>query len=435
MTTNRFLALATAGLLAGSALAQNCTDNLYPVNIVDAAGNLLPTEYSAALNENVFLVPTEDVYLAFDPALPSGLYYVHVTDTPINGMDEVVSTNDPLDRFVQVTNTNGVITLSLPMSNDPSAAVYGAGLNGVGQSIRVNPFTASQYSQCEFKLWFGDNWDLSQGPNNPYLLVGGIHPQTGACAVRSYHSFRVGDGDGSDVCGIVFADANQNGVQDAGEAGLPGWSVSLVNGGSSTTVQTDATGTYCFENVGAGSFTVELTMQAGYVATTALVDPLEVCACAPVAGADFGVAMQGGNCNARTPGYWRNKHGREFVVQNNVLAMLPALNIVDAAGNYVSFANVQEYASWLRRAEATNMAYMLSAHLVAMHNNVLAGFVDSTCMVNDPQLGAVSIAWLMQEAVASLGAHPYTPVGHAERAAQEALKNALDRANNNETWM
>ena len=42
-------------------------------------------------------------------------YRKHVTD-PIDGLDMVLSTNDPMDRFVTVQNDNGVITLSLPFS-------------------------------------------------------------------------------------------------------------------------------------------------------------------------------------------------------------------------------------------------------------------------------------------------------------------------------
>lgn len=430
-------ALAAVTVLTSPATAQLfCSDNLFPVHLVDAAGVELPLQFDPVLNATVFVAPTEQVYLAFDPNLASGTYYVHVTDTPIDGMDEVLSLNDPMDRFVHVENAAGVITLSLPFSSNPGAAVFGLGLGGVGQSVLLNPFRPSQFSQCRFKAWYGDVWDLGNGPQNPYLLAGGIHPVTGNCAVRSYHSFRIGDGDGSDVCGTVFGDSNQNGTRDPGEPGLPNWEVRLVHGGTSTAVQTDASGNYCFANVGAGSFTVELTVQSGYVVTTAASHGIDVCACAPVAGGAFGVAMGASmQCDARTPGFWRNKHGKELIAQYGILPLLPALCIVDATGSHVSFANFNQYKSWLQSAQATNMAYMLSAHIVAMHNNVLVGFVDGNCVVDDPQLGVVSIESLLQDAVMSLCDHPYTPTGSPYRAEQEALKNALDRANNNQTWL
>lgn len=430
-----FTALAAVTALASPATAQLfCSDNLFPVHLVDAAGVELPLQFDPVLNADVFVAPTEQVYLAFDPNLASGTYYVHVTDTPIDGMDEVLSQNDPMDRFVHVENSGGVITLSLPFSSNPSAAVYGLGLGGVGQSILLNPFSRSQFSQCRFKAWYGDVWDLGNGPANPYLLAGGIHPVTGNCAVRSYHSFRVGDGDGSDVCGTVFGDTNQNGVHDPGEPGLANWEVSLVTPTSSTPALTDGEGNYCFPNIDAGSYSVELTLRSGYVATTSIANPIEACACAPVAGGAFGVATAVLACDARTIGYWRNKHGLALVQQFNILSTLPALCIVNTCGQQVAPGSLAQFKCWLRNANAWNMAYMLSAQLVAMHCNVIVGYVDPACVIEDPCLGAMTVADLMQQAIASLCAHPYTPPCSPHRHEQSRLKNALDRANNNLIW-
>ena len=80
------------------------------------------------------------------------------------------------------------------------------------------------------------------------------------------------------------------------------------------------------------------------------------------------------------------------------------------------------------------MAYMLSAQLVAMHNNVAVGYVDANCVINDPCLGTMTIEQLLQQAVASLCANPFTPPCSSQRSAQRKLKNALDRANNNLIW-
>jgi len=432
--SNRILALAATTLLATTASAQFCSDNTYPVRIVDAAGNEVAKAFDPTINENTFLVPTENVFLAFDPNLPTGNYYVHVTDTPIDGMDEVVSENDPLDRIVHVDNNNGVITLSWPFSSNPANNVVGVGLNGVGESLLLNPFRASQYSECNFKVFYGDRWNLANGPNNPWLVQGGMHP-TGECAIRSYHSFKVGDGNGSDINGNVFNDLNGNGVADTGEPGLEGWTVKLVDGTTTLSTTTDVNGDYVFENAGAGNFTVELEMQTGFNATTATSHAIETCACGDKAGGDFGVAQATTVCcEARTIGFWRNCHGRALVQQNNLLQLLPALCIVNQTGQYVAPANISEYTHWLRRARSWNMAYMLSAQLVGMHNNVAVGFVSAECVVNDPDLGTMTIELLMQQAVASLCANPFTPPGHPERNAQRLIKNALDRANNNQTW-
>ena len=76
------------------------------------------------------------------------------------------------------------------------------------------------------------------------------------------------------VTGIVFADVNGNGAQDAGEPGLSGVSVTV----GSQTVVTDASGVYTASGVPAGSISVDIveaSLPAGSV-QTAGVDPSSV---------------------------------------------------------------------------------------------------------------------------------------------------------------
>lgn len=83
------------------------------------------------------------------------------------------------------------------------------------------------------------------------------------------------------------------------------------------------------------------------------------------------------------------------------------------------------------------MAYMLSAQLAAMKLNVYNGFVNSSSLIYAPGatganfLGFISAGALISEANAELGLHGNTPAGSPYRDYQEALKNALDNANNN----
>jgi SdrD B-like domain len=435
MARNQLLALASAALFAGAAAAQSCSIGLFPLTIVDAAGVAFPRGIDAATGEFMAFAPSENVYLAFDPAMPSGTYYVHVTDTPFDGLDEVLSTNDPMDRFVSVTNTAGVITLALPFTTNPDPGLFGVAPGG-GQSLRLSPFRVSQLpgALCRFKAWAGDKWDLSAGPANPYLLQGGLHPTTGQCAVLSFEKFRIGDGTGGDLLGSVFADLDSNGVRDPGESGFAGQQVRLVTGSSAVLTITDQDGNYRFDAVAAGNYTVEFTVPSGYVSTTPTSFALEVCGCADVTVSAFGAAQQVLSCNARTIGYWRNVHGLQNVQQYGILATLPMLNLRDALGNHVAPGSLQQFKAYLQGATAYNMAYMLSAQLVAMHCNVIVGFVHPSCVIDDSSLGELTIAQLMQQSVASLLAHPFTPPGSQHRAAQQQLKNALDRANNNLNW-
>jgi hypothetical protein len=287
---------------------------------------------------------------------------------------------------------------------------------------------------CRFKAWFGDNWNLTGGPTNPYLLGGGLHPQTNQCSIRSYEGFMIGDGNGSDVTGVVFLDTDRDGVRDPGEAGFANREVRLVTGTTSIATTTDANGAYAFGNVAAGNYTVELTVPGTHIATTAVSNSIEVCSCADVVVGDFGLAQQLLPCNARTIGYWRNHHGLHKVTQFNILPTLPALHLVNMCGQYVAPGNLFQFRFYLQLANAWNMAYMLSAQLTAMHCNVMAGFVHPNCVINDPSLGQMTVAALMQQSVASLLAHPYTPPCNQARLQQTRLKNALDRANNNLIW-
>ncbi|MFO1078211.1 MAG: SdrD B-like domain-containing protein [Planctomycetota bacterium] len=432
MIRNTLLSLASTALFGTVALAQNCTDNFYPITLVDAFGVPAPVVTDPQTSQSFFQFASEDVYMAFPANLPSGTYYVHVTD-PIGGADMVLSTNDPMDRFVQVTNTNGVISLSLPMSSN--SPVTGLGLGGQGQSLLLQPFTTNPAEPCSFKAWLGDYWDLSNGPTNPYLILGGFNPNTNDCAVRSYEGFRIGDGSLTDVTGCVFRDANSNGVQDPGEAGLAGWTVNLVTNGLTTSQVTDGNGDYRFADVAAANYTVELVLQSGFTATTPVNYQIEVCGCADVEVNCFGVVSTCLPCDGHTIGYWRNCHGLQLVQQHGILATLPALGIVNGCGQRVAPATLSQYSCWLQGANSVNMAYMLSAQLVAMHNNVLVGFVDPNCVLEEPGLGQLTVADLLQRAVTSLWAHPLTTWCSPYRNEQALLKNALDHANNNLNWV
>jgi len=411
------------------ALSAQCADNVYPIRLVDSLGVEAPLVGGARAFSD------DGVFFAFDPSTPSGTYYVHVTTFIDFVGDAVLSANDPLDRFVQVTNTAGVITLALPFSTNPTPT-FGVGLGGVGQSIPLTPLNSDPNQPCLFKAWMGDCWDLSQGPDNPLLIMGGTNPTTQQCCIRSYEYFTIGGPPGNDVCGLVFLDADGNGTQGAGENGVAGISVRLTGPSGSTTVQTGANGGYCFNGLGSGSYVIEVLASAPWVVTTPASVEVLVNGCADPDGPIFGIRQPTVVNDGHTPGFWRNKHGKELVTQYNILPQLPALCLVNATGAFVAPANVTQWAAWLQAGEATNMSYMLSIHVAAMYCNVVVGFVDENSLVAaGGTLGNISIADLLDLAVDSLCDHPYTPEGSPWRAEQEALKNALDDANNDLNWL
>jgi hypothetical protein len=119
------------------------------------------------------------------------------------------------------------------------------------------------------------------------------------------------------------------------------------------------------------------------------------------------------------------------------LGMLTNRNLRNSLGGPFDPGSYAAFRTWILGASATNMAYMLSAQLAAMELNVFNGKVNGAALVYAPGatsangLGFASVNALMSEANTSLGTDGNTVAAGATRAYQEALKNALDRANNN----
>ena len=61
---------------------------------------------------------------------------------------------------------------------------------------------------------------------------------------------------------FVWNDLNANGIQNSGEPGIPGVTVTLSNGATTTT---DANGAYAFDNLAPGTYTVSASTPSGYL--------------------------------------------------------------------------------------------------------------------------------------------------------------------------
>lgn len=69
------------------------------------------------------------------------------------------------------------------------------------------------------------------------------------------------------LCGFVYADLNDNGLKEAGEQGISGVTLELLNANgqpTGVTVLTDATGEYCFVGLRPGTYGVREFQPAGY---------------------------------------------------------------------------------------------------------------------------------------------------------------------------
>ncbi|WP_083389696.1 SdrD B-like domain-containing protein [Trichormus sp. NMC-1] len=111
------------------------------------------------------------------------------------------------------------------------------------------------------------SFDSNANPSNnftstPIILRGGEINNT--IDAGFYKKASLGD--------FVFNDGNNNGIQDAGEAGVGGVTVELINpanGSVIATTTTDGTGAYTFTGLTPGNYQVKFTSPTGYVFSTA----------------------------------------------------------------------------------------------------------------------------------------------------------------------
>ena len=71
----------------------------------------------------------------------------------------------------------------------------------------------------------------------------------------------------AEICGTVYHDRNDNGIQDAGEEGIGGVMMQLFDADGNVIAEqrTDANGDYCFENLYAGEYCVKQDQPAAFV--------------------------------------------------------------------------------------------------------------------------------------------------------------------------
>ncbi|MDP3582623.1 MAG: SdrD B-like domain-containing protein, partial [Ignavibacteria bacterium] len=69
------------------------------------------------------------------------------------------------------------------------------------------------------------------------------------------------------ICGMKYNDLNGNGRKDTGELGLSGWTINLSMGAVQMTATTGTDGSYCFNNLAAGTYTLTETQQSGWQQT------------------------------------------------------------------------------------------------------------------------------------------------------------------------
>jgi hypothetical protein len=404
------------------------------------------------VNGNIY-PSKDDVYLNGGPqnqnaaGLPDGPYYFQVTD-PSGKV--LLSEDDAVCRQLMVSGGR----VAGPIVNGCShpAGSYDPGSGST--PVKLMPFADTPNNGGEYKAWLirqGPNTTIDSGdPKVIYFLQRDV--KTDNFKVRE--SGGGGEPEPVAIVGNKFYDTNTNGTWDQPtEPPIPGWRIErnppevpdLVNGGVTFT---STNGQYSFlVDPNSGLYTItEVPPPPGFypagdwLNTTPTSGQVEV-AEDDVAGPDFGNVCLGEG-GGRTLGFWSNKNGERVMGStaggmSATLAYLSGLNLRNANGSDFNPSSYAQFRTWLLSATATNMAYMLSAQLAAMALNVRQGLVDGNSLIYAPGsssangAGFATVNALLAEANTELGLHGLTLAGSPYRAYQEALKNALDKGNNN----
>lgn len=390
-------------------------------------GAIFTTDTSGTVNRNLY-ASKQDVYLNGGPprygaaGLPNGDYYVRVTD--------------PSGSVILGTSVGTGNPTPVMVSNGEFAVVYN--LYNIVKNNSTQGFLNTPNNGGVYKVWVSM---YAHFPND--------HSKTDNFRVRGNGDTVIDEIYGS-IMAFKYYDANANGVYDLGELPIEGWKIIVRDGYSSLTQYTDADGFAIFELLAPGVYTVcEVLPQGGvwWVNTTPLSMTVTVTA------GDEEVVSFGNVClgagGGRTLGFWSNRNGQRVISGlEEAQLTLANLNLVNATGGAYDPTGTDWYPgfrTWLLRANATNMSYMLSAQLAAMQLNVLAGNVVPTAIVYVPGLAGmtcahhpmpqsdfITIGELITFANQMLGIHPLTFAGNMHRSCLEIIKDGLDMANNNQ---
>ena len=236
-----------------------------------------------------------------------------------------------------------------------------------------------------------------------------------------------------------YYDLNANGIHDEpSTAYITGWKVNV----DGTVQYTPFLGLFLPVQITVYEY---LPIESNWIATTPTTFT-------PTVITDDRVDVKFGNVclgpgGGLSKGFWTNKNGEAKINDNGGAAselntLSVDYNLVNANGTPFNPTTYSQFKAWLGSATATNMSYMLSAQLAAMILNVESGSVSGASLIYAPELipfatpgltpaGFISINDLILAANTALGADGFTPSGDLNRPVQEALKNVLDRGDNN----
>ena len=177
----------------------------------------------------------------------------------------------------------GITTSSTPISAGLSGG-GGAYANG-NYYLKSGASWVNQNGDAAFKTYVENGALPTISVNDVSVIEGNTvtyTPNAGFVGTNTF-DYRVTDADGdmaiatvtitvtnaqlASVSNFVWLDTNGNGVQDAGESGIAGITVQILNGATNAvlaTTTTNATGNYAFTGLAPGTYKIKVNLPAGY---------------------------------------------------------------------------------------------------------------------------------------------------------------------------
>ena len=178
---------------------------------------------------------------------PASIHGVVFNDTDLNG--------------TQSAGEAGIGAVRVYLYDSSGTTLVATLTTTAGGSYSFTNLTAGDYLVVETDL----AGYVSTTPNSIAATV-----SAGGSATVNFGDYRLPNAALSGILGMVFEDANGNGVQDSGETSLSGVTIELRNslGTVIATTTTNALGSYSFPNLAAGLYTIAETDPAGFMSTT-----------------------------------------------------------------------------------------------------------------------------------------------------------------------
>ncbi len=165
---------------------------------------------------------------------------------------------------IQVQTNGGVINSSNPSFTFTTTSTGGSGLSpnySIGNIPPGSTVTIQAVSRFGYLLTTANQGGDQATDSN---AVGSSFTLTANDATIDFGLYRT-----TAIGNLVWYDVNGNGVRDTGEPGIPNLTIALRDaaGNTITSTQTLGDGSYAFSNLTPGSYSLRLTIPAGYTTT------------------------------------------------------------------------------------------------------------------------------------------------------------------------